>query len=551
MGRGSAWVARADNPMAAFFNPAAMAFQATGVHLGAQLLFSEKCYTRTTLDASGNQVAVPPMGSDSLIPGPLLPGQAGPASPAKYPLATTCAQAKGFPNPQLGAVFRITNNVAIGLALVAPHSAGKATWGQDPASGSTAVRGESLGYTNSFGFAATMPSPQRYMLVSSDALIINPTVSVAYAPLENLSFGVGFVWGIATADFVNFAEAVSPKPAVGTWGDTSKYDVRAEFKTKDLFIPGFILSALWSPTSNFDVAGWFKWQDALKGTGDVVLESMYWKTNGNRNDTYCTDNKLKSGCNITDTSKLADKTPAGALKLNIPMEAKLGFRFHLPRADQSNKPGWGNVPGRKVRDPMSEDWFDAEVDFTWANNSAVKDLELTFKEGIAMQDGSPKGIGQIPPNANIPHHWKDVFGVRVGGDFVVIPNRLTLRTGGFYEMKGQDDKYLALDFDLAWKAGVSGGATVRVGPVDISVGYAHTFYGTLDNGGKGSVYALSGDAAGPRAADPKNGTKGDAPCADFPDTKAGQSCFRSWQSVNGGKLTSVLNEFGISASARF
>ena len=35
VGRGSAWVARADDPLAAFYNPAAIAFQATSVHLGA------------------------------------------------------------------------------------------------------------------------------------------------------------------------------------------------------------------------------------------------------------------------------------------------------------------------------------------------------------------------------------------------------------------------------------------------------------------------------------------------------------------------------------
>jgi hypothetical protein len=130
----------------------------------------------------------------------------------------------------------------------------------------------------------------------------------------------------------------------------------------------------------------------------------------------------------------------------------------------------------------------------------------------------------VPTNADIPHNWKDVVGVRVGGDFVVLPSLLALRAGGFFESKGQEDAYLNLDFDLGWKVGVGGGATVRVGPVDVSAAFQHTFYGALDNGGKGNIKTLSGSA-----------TTG----------------FRSVQTVNGGRLETSLNEFGLSGTLRF
>lgn len=533
VGRGSAWLARADDPLAAYYNPAAIAFQATSVHVGAQLMFAQKCFTRSTIDpATGKQVGVAP---DTTVPAPLLPGQAQPMDGNKLPLSTVCAGANGFPNPQLGAVFRITDKLAIGLALVAPHGAGKANWG------------ESLVYTRAIGagqFMFTQPAPQRYLLTSSDALIINPTVAIAFAPLENLSFGAGFIWGIATAHFVNFSEAKSNADML----DHSANDVRAELKAKDLFIPGFTLGGLWSATPNLDVAAWFKWQDALKGTSDLKLEALYWKANGARNTTPCKDAMGKS---VAGTCNQTTADGAGTIKLNIPMEAKIGLRYHYLRKDQTNKPKWAqnpDKPNRRVRDPLSEDLFDIEVDFTWANNSAVQDLELGFKKGIKINDGSVGGVGEVPSNANIPHNWKDVFGVRLGGDFVVLPNRLSLRTGGFYEMKGQDDSHLALDFDLGWKAGVSGGAKVRIGPVDIAVGYQHTFWGTIDNGGKGDLNALSGDAAGLSNADPAKGPV----CGNDPkNPKIGPGCFRSYQTVNGGKLTAHLNEVGVSATARF
>ena len=236
------------------------------------------------------------------------------------------------------------------------------------------------------------------------------------------------------------------------------------------------------------------------------------------------------------------------------MEAKLGFRYHHPRQDTSAPPVWASVPGRNYRDPMSQDLFDVEVDFTWANNSAVQDLGLNFHStppvpGQVITNNciatSGACIGGVPVNGGIPHHWKDVVGVRVGGDYVALPNLLTLRAGGFYESKGQDDQYLNLDFDLAQKVGLSAGATVRVWRFDLSAGYQHTFYGTLNNNGNGSVYALSGDSTGASA----------GACGATPPTNPTPSnvpgCYRSYQNVNGGILTSQLNEFGLAGTMHF
>src|SRR5262249_42893602 len=179
------------------------------------------------------------------------------------------------------------------------------------------------------------------------------------------------------------------------------------------------------------------------------------------------------------------------------------------------------------RDPMSEDLFDIEADFTWANDSAVDAVEVRLR-GDPSVGGAPIAIagtpGTAPGNADVPHNWRDVVGVRLGGDFVVLPNLLALRTGGFFESSGQDDAHLNVDFDASWRFGLSAGATVRLGPVDVAAAYQHTFYGTLDNGGQGAVHGLSGDAT---------------------------SQFRTLQAVNGGKLTSSLNEVALGGTLRF
>jgi long-chain fatty acid transport protein len=514
-GRGGAWLARADDPVAVFYNPAAMAFQATSVHLGAQLLIQNRCFSR--VDVNGQPVS-PANG----VAGPGAPANAANGTP---PPAAVCSDAPPFPAPQLGAVFRLSPEWAIGLALVTPHAYGSNSWP------------ETLPYTNRFGIMCTtsgttacaQASPQRYLLETAKSLILYPTFSVAFAPLENLSFGAGFVWGIATADFINFTDSAATQSTAMYTGDYAQNDVKAEFKGKDLFVPGFVLSALWSPSSNLDLTAWYHFQDAIKFTGDLTLTTGYFNQAAAVNATPCAKGQ-PANCNITNAPG------AGTLGLNIPMEAKLGLRFHLPRKDPDKVPGWASAPGRKVRDPMSQDVFDIEVDFTWAHDSEVQNLDLSFKPGIAIK-GAPPGT-TVPSDASIPHNWKDVLGIRLGADVNVVPNILALRAGGFFESKGQDDQYLNIDFDLAQKIGVAGGATVRAGPVDLSVSYSHTFFGTLDNGGKGSIYALagSGSAAG---------------CGGPTTTNVGPGCYRSFQPINGGSLRESLNELGLSATAHF
>ena len=94
----------------------------------------------------------------------------------------------------------------------------------------------------------------------------------------------------------------------------------------------------------------------------------------------------------------------------------------------------------------------------------------------------------------------------------------------FFESQGQGEEYLNLDFHLGPRFGVGGGGTVRLGPVDVSVAYQHTFFGELSNGGKGDLLAISGDMS---------------------------TANRSRQAVNGGSLRSSLNEVGLAGTFHF
>jgi long-subunit fatty acid transport protein len=418
-GRGGTGVARADDPLAAYFNPAALAWMKSGVHLGSHLMFMEQCFTPT-------------------------PG----------PTAKVCANTTPFPNPQLAASLRINRNFAIGLAALGPHAVGTVKWPES--------------------------TPLRYLLVESRPVVLHPTLSLSYAINDKISVGAGFVWGLASINFVNFAQSTSQAP---------QGDVKAAIKGFDGFVPGFVVGVLVSPAKRLDIGGWFKWQDAISTRLGLRLEQ---------------------GANVTEDND------AGRLKLQVPMEARAGFRYHHPKRAGSAL----LETGPKRRDPLAEDLFDIEVNFTWAHNSVVDKVEVRFDKGIAINGTQ----ASVPENADIPHNWRDVFGVRLGTDFVLIPGFLAVRAGGFFETKGQDDAYLNPDFHMGLRVGLGGGVTARLAPVDVSLSYQHTFYGPLDNGGKGEVRALSGDA-----------TTG----------------YRSQNAVNGGSLEASLNELALGGTVRF
>jgi hypothetical protein len=72
--------------------------------------------------------------------------------------------------------------------------------------------------------------------------------------------------------------------------------------------------------------------------------------------------------------------------------------------------------------------------------------------------------------------------------------------------------------------------------VDVQAGFAHVFASTIDNGGNGSIYGLSGQAGSTNATSPL--------------CPAGQPN-RSECAVNGGKLTTVTNIASLGAVYRF
>ncbi len=500
MGRGGAWVARASDPLAAFYNPAGLAGQDTRLVLNVNLAFQNTCFTRVKAynDTTGDNVA------------------AG----ATY--GQVCNNGGTFPNPQIGLTIKASDRVGVGLALLGPSGVANNSWPE---------------------FLDGKAAPQRYLLLKANALVLTPTIAVGVQALDWLRLGASFQWGLATAQFASTSDALNAENS-----PPEKNDVKALLLAKDYFVPGFTLGTIVSPNSMIDIAGWYKWSAPIDMSADVATYANYFRpavANGGM------DNKVIFG--YTKDADCAGGSPPGicgpdkaTVKLPIPMEAKIGVRLH--------KPVKGADPKR--RDPVSQDVWDIELDFTWANNSSLDALQIRFPANA--QGGSLIPVngtgGGLPPNADVIHNFKDVVGARLGGDWNVLPDQFTLRAGVFGETDGQDARYQNIDFMGGARIGIAGGASYRLklsktptkkSALEFSIGFMHMFVATQSNGANDprapGLPALAGIECNPASGN----VPGAATCAD------GRPKFRTNWAANLGTITNSLNVLNVGIGYRF
>jgi long-subunit fatty acid transport protein len=508
--RGGAWVARASDPLAAFYNPAGLAGQPTRLILQGNLGTQHTCFTR--VKAQNDTTA------DGVNPG------------GAYP--QVCNNAQPGPDPQLALTLKLTPKIGLGIApLLAPSSA----------SGNT-----SFPEFTKIGTAPNQPEPGRYILTAQNILLVTPTIGIGIEVLDRLRIGASFQFGIASFSFTNASVGVNMDGSNPLTGD-----LKAKLTGHDYFIPGFTLGTIWSPTDSIDLAGWYKYSAPIDGTGDVLVQQGYYAAMaaGMPQSAPTTDTS-KANCGYTSMATQSNPCGSGgnaSIHLARPMEAKIGFRYHLPRK---------NIPyDEHVRDPIAQDVFDVEADLTWANDSAMNLLQITFPgadgKGTIPINGTP---GDIPPNADVPLHYSDVVGVRLGGDVNVLPDQLALRGGGFYQtpsQTGSNTQYQGLSFATGSMFGLAIGGTYRIhfGPganaLELSGGFEHIFMSDETYTGSGGVEALAGTQCNPAAA--VTGTT----CPASKGVPAGQPTYRTNWAVNLGTITNSANLINVGLGYRF
>ena len=533
MARGGAWVARASDPLATIFNPAGLAGQPTRITLQSGLIFEHTCFTRVK---AANDTTNDP-----------LAGAGG-----TYP--RVCNDISPTVNPQIGATFRVNDRLGIGLLVIGPSSGGEKTFPDFVKDGSGNLQA----------------SPQRYLLLSQSGIILFPTIGIGYQVLDNLRLGASFSWGFAR---LKLNSATLSLNADNTSPATN--DTRAQLQVHDYFVPGFTVGGIYSATPEIDIAGWYKWSDAIRARGDAGTAANYYsKANANGDDKGVRyGDTIYEDCGTGLPTKACGGGQNATIKFVLPMEAKVGFRYHKlrarpprpepvraePPADESGMAGHSLLatdaePSAKhVRDPLATDMFDIEADLTWANNSAADTIEIRFPGDATGKGTLPvAGVagGEIPPNADQKRGFKDVFGIRVGGDYNVLPDKLALRGGAFFETSGASGALQNIDFAPASRFGLAAGATYRLhvgsgektSALELMIGYSHVFVAEqsrTDPNASGSV-GLAGTSC-----------LGSNPVPSTQTCDDGSARYRTKWPVNLGTITNSINVINVGVAYRF
>lgn len=495
MGRGGAWVARADNPLAAALNPAGLAGQQSGVILNANLTWQSQCFHK-----AGNY----PVGADNAgtqwEANRNYEGQA-------YP--EVCKSNKlGDVNvvPQLGFNYKVNDKLGIAfLPLWTPSGTGKAKWPTEV----TLPDGSSA------------PSPTRFLLVEKNARIIMPTLGVGYEVTKGVRLGASFQWVITMFRSSLMSQGTQSNPSHVLQGPG--INTLSEVEWNQWFTPAGVFGFLVNPMDDFDIGGMFRYSaDIVKKGGDVTVTAPYYGTS------------RRPASTPSET-----KAEVKEMRLNQPMDVRLGFRYHPARKDVT-------LPTSGRRDFLKHDLFDIEVDLTYSRGSTFDNLTVLFEPNQIVYFAGTNG-GFIPENASIQKKWKDTYGVRFGGEFAAIPEKLGVRAGGFFQTAGQDEGYLNLDFHPGQMLGFYVGATARVTKsLDLSVGYGHIFVKAFDNtqeGGKlrALIATLPDNPNGPDYYDECNQAGYTQPSTPY----------RSCAIINTGRMTSGYNMFSLGGTYHF
>ncbi len=517
--RSGAWLAVGTDPIAVHYNPAAMATARSGVALSFQLPFQKVCYDRR---GPGDQLTGPRQGTSS-----------SPGSIVYRPVCNANADTPGFV-PSLSVMWRVTPDLGIGLSVVPPSAYGTSEndW---PAI--------TPGYNTQTGSAAPVAAPYRYMTLGNGSTVIFPTLSAGYEIIDGLRVGAGFVWGVALIDARLSAMAIANEDDLG---DHAGDDSRTRVEAKDLFVPGLVASVHASPYRWLDTSVWYRWIDKVRSDEPkTTVDRPFYDS------TLTGVSPICAGTEAVDcpAQSIRNEFVGERFEIAFPMEVRLGFRFHMPHDDTvvrtltAELPADGEPPakgGQIDRDPLKDDVFDVEVDLNWTNSSAASTIVARFKQnpdGTAALAVKPQGL--LPPNGDRDEGYRDTFGVRLGGQYNVLREKLGLMAGMWIESAANDDEFLSVDPVVALRGGFGGGIVFRQAWFDFHVAYQRHWNVGYDNKGDG----VQRSTAGTNQSDPPREFQVGGP--------RGADEFRSYHAVNGGKVIQSANVLSTDITFRF
>ncbi|MEY4578820.1 MAG: hypothetical protein RL701_3523 [Pseudomonadota bacterium] len=342
--------------------------------------------------------------------------------------------------PQLAVSFHVTPDLSVGFGFVAGTQLGLAQWGGKDGT----IQTEN----------GARPTPTRYQSIYTEALFaLNPTASVAYRVAPWLALGATLQAAMISANsYLVMAMRAGTSPAS---------DAMAKLHATDLFVPTLIVSAQAKPSRYLRFAGAFNWSEGMNGSGEMTITTNTYHKGAMGSELLPFQN---------DPVKLKD------VRLAQPWTATLAARFAQPRGLPNDTLG--------VHDALVDELWDVEVDAALTGNrTGLPDNRVTVANDFTLEFRRADGTPQMPLTVSpeeiseiaVERHTLDVLTVRLGGSLNVLPGRLQLSLGGFFQTRGVEPSYASVDSFGFQRVGLGLGVLVRAGRFDLSASFAHIF----------------------------------------------------------------------------
>jgi hypothetical protein len=273
---------------------------------------------------------------------------------------------------------------------------------------------------------------QRYMMVSREARILNYTGSVAWKYGEVFGVGGSVQW--IHVPLLRYQLVIDGNTFPGRVHPVqSEFDMLATVDGADAFTFNAIAGAWYRP---------LRWLELALSLQVIPSEIA--------TDSTLAVRPLNAGI---DDEVVLRRDGAGAndveLTLPLPLWARAAVRYrHL-------------AGEREV--------FDLELDVSYETWSRVDQFTMDGDGLVANVLGQRVSVGSI----EIEKDWRDVLGVRVGGDYHVLPEWLTVRGGLFYETAVAARAYGNLDFVSGTQLGGALGASIYLLGTELAIAYEY------------------------------------------------------------------------------
>jgi long-subunit fatty acid transport protein len=282
------------------------------------------------------------------------------------------------------------------------------------------------------GVADPAPGPQRYDIIKQNIVAAQPSLVVAWSPLDNLDVGARVAWGFATIEgrkatwsFRNYEEWV---------GQDTVFNLEAS----DKFVPAFSLGALYRVGDSIELGAAYNSAMNIhaKGVGYGEISS--------------------GGLQNTETVPVPDEYAVcapggepGALKTcmdaTVAQNATLGARYIVRQ---------GGV-----------ERADIELDVRWEDWSASAVTRIQTDSQV-----EPGGIYLKETLTN--RGFQDVLSVRLGGSYSIPVGAglLTVRAGAAHDTAAAPDSWTRVDMDGKARTTLAGGLAYTTGRYRFDLG---------------------------------------------------------------------------------